>query len=1713
MEIFNANFQVNESIYFDYTPVPTFAGHLNRYPFKVVITSSNSNPHIVSLDSKYSKSYKSQKNKNKWSFLRPEVRFLDLSGNEVNHVITKDTKIYKNPQGVLNTVSGNFIGVSGYAEFYFVDDIYNYDLAIDNKKYSTIVAVLETSGINYFDNQISRHILSTDYSNSKAVAYKPHVFVYRDPDYIKISENGIRDFINPRWSPVNQYTVFTFNWNNTYFEDLNDGIGIVPFNIDSNFNKSLPSNTNTNTINITSAGNNIKIYYHDPTNLYYQDIDGYLTPGYCKTFFNIATSTKTLKLSAKSTFYSPETLGLYYSPKLWLSNPNAGLMSLVEYNFSNTAFAELSSFFLLKANIYNFKVPIVNKTTVKDYDIFDPDGYHSIDSIAVLPSPDYKAWAIDSDLNYLYKFNTQGKILSAINLLTLYSSYSSILPIPIVEDKLSPNSIVLDSQKNIWISLYDNKYVLNLDSNGKFVYVLDLTSHLAEIIPPNINTDWYKANQPNPDDDINAQNFVEPTFIDIDSKDDIWVTYSNYASGYLTKFNRNNYVLSNITYPVCSCPQDLIVDNEDNVWVALSNNIWRSLGQIEKRDTEGNLLSSYGPIMGVNELALDLNQNLWFTYSYSRIGCIDNITGNIVTFDVSENTNVSPYVPYKVSNPNINTDETALEGIACDLKGFLYVVNSVENQVYVYDTKNKKYVDKFYVNPQGFVFWKRNKDDDTQILYNQWNKSLQAHGDWIGTKWINKYRNLKGTYQKTISGESVFLNFVDIPSKDLRDRFSFLASTFYQYIETDKLQKIKVTPRRETVKNITSFNLDFYKINEDYDLASHIKSYAIMPSLYESSYLFDKFFPSIYGTYPYDHYDLGIYSYEKIANYVLNHSDIDTCNLESLYDLAEAVDDKTDDYMMNYPLEIKRLMDILSINPCKIFGSIEKNQNYFKESDKNGNYNRGKLLSLNYNVTAGVPVILKAKSLDKYQLIQTGPIYVPDEQFQIDKSLDNFINIILDKNDVPKTKPEGLTNETNLFASESILKYKSELQKQIVDYAKYFYPDTLVTNSLSAKCYRDTGYIIDAIAADIANNTNHRSVDVADVYFKGAILNQTSNYNSTIPTIPQDQVEATVSCIRALQFYINGINIPDNPPSFTEFGILSSIEAGAARIPDVYSRIDDIIYTLENNGNKRAYDPLGNPSNMAKDIGYKISTPVNKAKIQKQVANYVLQKKYLKIGAQPDPILSDKCKRDIGLMVDAVVNDLTKGATSKSIQYALGYWNGSTSRLPEDKIPKQRLKTIDTINTLKNYIINTFVPPTSSYYKQVDKITDSLDNFNRIILNLNDTPQTKPYGQILDQSYQIASQNILKYKSDLQLQTVKYIKRKYPQSLNTSTLSAKSYRDVGYIIDAIAADLANNTNHRSIDVGDVFFKAPIIERSFNIDSNVPMLPQNQVEICIDAINALKYYINGNNIPSIAPSFTYVGILSSTATGSQRQSDVISRIDNVLYPFQNNGMLNDYYPKFLVNQSDVNLGTTLSNNRSQIQNYMADYVASKGYLIIDDTNPPSILVDKCNRDVGLMIDAVANDLITGVNSKSIQYGLSYWDGSTSRLPENKIPEQKSKTIDTINFLKKCLIKLAFDNDTFTTSFDVLSGNLYIYPLQNLAEFLGLEYETDNNWQSYYEFYEFIPTVNMQYSDNIIDWDNPQTTLINDITNIFEWVGDQQYIDSLFSYKLYKGLGIF
>lgn len=311
---------------------------------------------------------------------------------------------------------------------------------------------------------------------------------------------------------------------------------------------------------------------------------------------------------------------------------------------------------------------------------------------------------------------------------------------------------------------------------------------------------------------------------------------------------------------------------------------------------------------------------------------------------------------------------------------------------------------------------------------------------------------------------------------------------------------------------------------------------------------------------------------------------------------------------------------------------------------------------------------------------------------------------------------------------------------------------------------------------------------------------------------------------------------------------------------------------------------------------------------------------------------------------------------------------------------------------------------------QINKISKSIDNINTIILNIDNTPNSTPSGQLSDASYQVAKQNILKYKQELQLQVVEYAKETFPTAMGSNpTLSAKCFRDMGYIIDAIAADIGNNANHRSIEVGSMYFQTNLLVNTPPFtNSSVPTLPQSEVQATIACINILKNYINGINIPSSPTPFTTTGILSSTEEGSTRQQDVEERIANVIYPLENNGSVNTYSPQGDPNSVDLAVANLLLLNKSKIQKEVSQYVVEKRYL------SNQALINKCNRDIGLIIDSIAHDLQYGVTSRSIQYGLVYWEGSTSRLKETTTPNHKQKTVDAINKMFEVIQTILLDS---------------------------------------------------------------------------------------------------
>jgi len=848
----NVKLLLNESVYFSFVPPPAFAGHLNRYPFNLTFTSSVSGPHYIDLSSQYSRSYKAQNPKNKWSFLRPEWRFLDLNLNPISTIIPSETPIYTDEFGNYTTqANGLFAGVTGIASFYFVDDIYNFDLEFNNQPYTTLIATLRTDEIKSFNDGFNTDNSLPGYANSLATASCPYRVLWRTPDTLFIKENGVRDYINPRWPSATQPVIVNTNFNVPYTDNWVDGNGASTLWSNESFCHNIPINSYTPLpLTLNSVGFSAS-FYPTPPNFQWIDNTGYKTPGYYKgSFTTNVSAANNVSLSANLNFVVPILSAQYSNPTLWISNPTFGTLTNVQYVYNPKLSASENTNNLNIAQLYSFNT-----------------NSNGISSIASLPSPTYHAWTLDSKNNYLYRMNTAGQILTSVNINSYFAGNSSIYA----------NSLAIDGYQNVWVTLYNTASTLKFDQYGN--YMINIKPNISSLVP---------------------------ICVDTDTNNNVWVGYNNTSSGtgYFVKYSNSG--LQTQTIAVSSLAsgykkiQSMVVDKNNNVCAIINNgSLWfavvANIGKVYS--------GAGGSVANAKQIAVDLNQNIWFVWGNHYVMFINRSNDNVDYLDIN---NFAP-----------SDTQCSLNGIGCDNKGNVFVLDSATNQIFVINY-NRQVVNSFYVNPQGYA---------------------QANGDWTGFNWYNKYANLIPQYTNTttsvtITGKSIPLNFVDFTKSDI------------------------------------------FTINENFDLAANMQSLAFTPTLIESEFLFNNFLGSIYGKYPFKHNDIGVTLYEKIANYVSNISDIDYCNIRELYNLSYMVGLDIQDFDLNYPSEIGRVIDFASINLSKLVGARSLEQTSFTTPNSQGKYNMNPtpISSLSYMVTAGIPLVLKDRSLNQYRLVNTGYI-------------------------------------------------------------------------------------------------------------------------------------------------------------------------------------------------------------------------------------------------------------------------------------------------------------------------------------------------------------------------------------------------------------------------------------------------------------------------------------------------------------------------------------------------------------------------------------------------------------------------------------------------------------------------------------------------------------------------------------------------------------------
>lgn len=222
---------------------------------------------------------------------------------------------------------------------------------------------------------------------------------------------------------------------------------------------------------------------------------------------------------------------------------------------------------------------------------------------------------------------------------------------------------------------------------------------------------------------------------------------------------------------------------------------------------------------------------------------------------------------------------------------------------------------------------------------------------------------------------------------------------------------------------------------------------------------------------------------------------------------------------------------------------------------------------------------------------------------------------------------------------------------------------------------------------------------------------------------------------------------------------------------------------------------------------------------------------------------------------------------------------------------------------------------------------------------------------------------LLANKEFIKDQVVVYVANTFP----TFEFEREKYaRDVGVVIENIAYDATFGGNEKSVETGLSYYSGVI---------NLAEGQQVQTTTAINYINTLTQFIIRNQVAPNISSNT-VQVINTALIGGEIAAEELETGINIITNIINNGI--DAAPAVFKSCGPetpyVSAEILLQANRTFLQEEVTAYV-DETYLNFEYNK------DSCYRDVGLIIDAVSQDIVVGGNTKTLEAALSYYIGST------------------------------------------------------------------------------------------------------------------------------------
>ena len=496
----------------------------------------------------------------------------------------------------------------------------------------------------------------------------------------------------------------------------------------------------------------------------------------------------------------------------------------------------------------------------------------------------------------------------------------------------SPCNIAVDSNGDAWITLYDSVTSYKIDKTvgiAKAFIIPDIDASVREL---DLQDSKFYTELKGLKGFV-GENLILPGSVDVDKNDNVYISYTHPLCSFVSKYDTNGQMIKVYPFNFPYTAKQLLVDLNDNVWVAVfSNDSIESASSpqsqkitdrrdriycVNQKASEIRFIEASMP----GDMTMDINGYVWLN---SRNNTLSRLSLDGLGFIKKED--------YNIGSENELDYVQDLGGIAGDFNGSLLLINNTESSLMYYNTKSPASIEDTQQIPSVSLPDTGKQDPNFNSYY-----YYKTIGDFTGIRWYLKNSKSKANVPRFVTGQS---------------------SLF-------------------TMNAPTSI---IVKKNENYDLAATIKSYVLQESLFSNSNLFDNFFAPILNGNVNDLDELGKVVYEKIANFVDNISDVDKCNLTSLRSMYSMIGEDIDLFLNTVPPSIRRLIDILSIKRCVLYGNKNNfNRNFSDIAVKfDLDTNLGEELKIDKDrFIPGYPIIVYEKFTKTYKLVQNTLISEP----------------------------------------------------------------------------------------------------------------------------------------------------------------------------------------------------------------------------------------------------------------------------------------------------------------------------------------------------------------------------------------------------------------------------------------------------------------------------------------------------------------------------------------------------------------------------------------------------------------------------------------------------------------------------------------------------------------------------------------------------------------